>query len=111
MNLVDPCEVAELIIHPDTIINEFYYAIFSTNEAVSVPLYPSKIDLSTGASVCPAIQIEVENADGTALNNAMFSYDQAHHRFICDTREISLVGTYEMKVVASFMSEIYIQTS
>ena len=71
----------------------------------------TKISLTTGATVCPNYQITIINDDGSELNSNVFTFDQTSSEFRIDTRDVSLSGTYQLKIVVCFDSSLYRQTS
>ena len=67
--------------------------------------------MTTGATVCPNYRIRIINEDGSELNNSVFNFDQNSSEFRIDTRDVSLSDTYRFKIVVSFDSSLYQQTS
>ena len=43
------------------------------------------------------------------LNDSIFAYDHAAHKFTIDTQDIHLVGVYKLKLVAVFAERYYRQ--
>ena len=111
INLIEPCATATIEIDADIIENQIYHAVYSNNTATVIPLNPYYVKLSTTTDLCPAFKLDIVNKDGSHLDSALFSYNKASDEFICDTRDAASVGTYELKVVASFTSDIYTQSS
>ena len=93
--------------HPSIVNATLYHPIYEDNEATSMLIDTTKIHLTTGATVCPNYQITIINDDGSELNSNVFTFDQTSSEFRIDTRDVSLSGTYQLKIVVSFDSSLY----
>ena len=67
LNLVDPCEVATIIIDQKIVAQNIYYGIYEGNTPTEIFIDPEMINFSPQSTHCPVIVLDVVNLDGTQI--------------------------------------------
>ena len=94
LNLIDPCSLASFIIDAQFIDSEIKYDVYETSTAVVRTLDPSLITLTTATTLCPDIEIDIVNADGTLLSDEFITYETETYEIRIETQDTEEVGDY-----------------
>ena len=99
----DPCVDATIIIDPLIIDSSLEFDVFAQNQPKTYSIDTALITLSTEALGCPDFDLSIVNDDDSSIDDSVFSYNQALHEFTIDTRDMTKIGTFQMKIVAKFV--------
>ena len=72
---------------------------------------PTRFTLSPVTTLCPNIEIDIVFADGMSLSDEIITYDADTYEFRLDTQDTEEVGVFDLKIIASFSGDTYMQTS
>ena len=110
LHLIDPCSLGAINIDPTLMETAITFGVYERNIVYINFLDTSLVTFNPASELCPDIELNIVNHDGSPLNNDIFTYDTETLKFIIDSQDPSVVGTYNLKVVASFTGGIYSQT-
>ena len=65
LNLIDPCEIAEISIDQRIISENIYYGIYDGNFPTIILISKEMIAFEPSSSHCPELVIDVVNNDGS----------------------------------------------
>ena len=85
--------------------------MYPANFPFTTTLDPSMVTLSTASPLCPEIQLDIVDEEGTPLDGEIMTYEPTEFKLRINTRNIENVGIYDLKVLASFTGDSYIQTN
>ena len=107
ITLVDPCIAATLTVNAAILTStSITYALY--NPADSQVLSTSNVSSDEVTATCPAIELDVLNSDGSALDSAVFTFTSGTSTFEIESSDISKLATYNLKVTAKYTGATYI---
>ena len=108
LDLVDPCQDAIIYIDPSIIESQITYGVYLENIAKTIHLDQRLVKAGEDLDLCPSIIFSITTDDGKQIDDEIFSF-QEPNKLIIDTRDMSTVGQYDMKLHAKFEGDRYAQ--
>ena len=107
ITLVDPCIAATLTVNAANLTStSITYSIYAP--ADSQILSTRNVSSDETTATCPAVELDVLNSDGSALDSAVFTFTSDTSTFEIESSDISKLATYNLKVTAKYTGASYV---